>query len=320
MAGPGATTDQSPKISGREECSTRRRLSVSKISPLPKWRTFQMQESLTNLDGTDLRQVGGTRSKLNRDLAVSHGDRESLVDGSERSPRRGNDVKVGQHRRAVDRHIEDASAGGGKVELGELQSDIIAAVRDGKLIGEVTVALRLVELGVGRVRNVAGRASGVPTNKAGIRAPDLRKSVRISRTAGMYEDRAERRNERDGSAGSLRGVCYAGSSDVHCLRCGDGRRCGVETGCRSRSDKRSDLRTVGPSDTKVGSTRNRCCKLLTLRGKQRRASRAGLDADAGIHLDLDRANLRQVRRSCGELDFDRTASYRYREGSINRGE
>src|SRR5260370_21713808 len=148
-----------------------------------------MQESLTNLDGADLRQVRGTRSKLNRDLAVSHGDRESLVDGRERSPRRGNDVKVGQHRGAVDRHIEDAFAGGGPVELSELQSDIIAAVRDTKLIGEVTVALRLVELGIGRVSNVAGCASRVPTNKAGIRAPGLRKSVRISRTAGRSEER-----------------------------------------------------------------------------------------------------------------------------------
>ncbi len=60
--------------------------------------------------------------------------------------------------------------------------------------------------------------------------------------------------------------------------------------------------------------------MLTLRGKQRRASRADLDADAGIHLDLDGANLRQIRRSRGELDRNRTASYRYREGFINRGE
>src|SRR5258708_19368633 len=103
-----------------------------------------MQESLKNRDGADLRQVRGTRSKLNRDLAVSHGDRESLVDGRERSARSGNDVKVGQHRGAVDRHIEDASAGGGKVELGELQSDIIAAVLADKLIVEVTIALRLL--------------------------------------------------------------------------------------------------------------------------------------------------------------------------------
>src|SRR5258708_16286040 len=100
-----------------------------------------MQESLTNLDGADLRQVRGTRSKLNRDLAVSHGDRESLVDGRERSARSGNDVKVGQHRGAVDRHIEDASAGAGKEELVEFQSALIAAFRSRTLLSEVPFSL-----------------------------------------------------------------------------------------------------------------------------------------------------------------------------------
>ncbi len=108
-----------------------------------------------------------------------------------------------------------------EIEFRKLQDHVVAAIGNGKLIREIAPALRLVELGIGRVRNVARCASGVPTNKASIRAPDLCKSVRISRTAGMYEDRAERRNERDGSAGSLRGVCHAASSDEHCLRCGD---------------------------------------------------------------------------------------------------
>ena len=149
-----------------------------------------------NLDGADLRQVDGARSKLNGYTIIDYRDRESLVDSGERSSGRGNNIKVGQDR------------------------------------------------------------------------------VRISRTAGMHEYRAERRKERDGSAGSLRGVCRAGCGDVHRLACGDGRRCGVETGCRSRCDKRSDLRAVGPGDAKVGRARNRCCKLLTLRGKRRSASRA----------------------------------------------
>jgi len=96
-----------------------------------------------NLDGADLRQVDGARSKLNGYTIIDYRDRESLVDSGERSSGRGNNIKVGQDR------------------------------------------------------------------------------VRISRTAGMYEDRAERGNERYRSAGSLRRVCHAGSGDVHCLRCGD---------------------------------------------------------------------------------------------------
>src|SRR5258706_15311264 len=132
-----------------------------------------------------------------------------------------------------------------------LKSKLWAAVRKDSWIGDVAAACGQMALGVGVFQMFAGGAGVLPATKAGIRAPDLRKSVRISRTAGMYEDRAERRKERDGSAGSLHGVCHAGSSDAYRLRGGDRRRCSVETRCRPGSAKCSDLRAVGPRHAKV---------------------------------------------------------------------
>ena len=99
----------------------------------------------TDLDGADLGQIGRARSELNRDTASGSHRWEGLVDRRERRAYSSDDVKVGQHRSAVDGYIEDAFADRGPVKLGELQSDIIAAVRDGKLIGGVTVTLRLVK-------------------------------------------------------------------------------------------------------------------------------------------------------------------------------
>lgn len=123
----------------------------------------QGEKVLVNLDGADLWQVGRARSELNSDLTIRHGDGESLADSSQRSPSRGNDVKVGQDLRTVDRDIKNAFPRGGPVDLGELQSDSVAAVRDGKLIGELSVALCLVEFGIGRVRDVAGCAESGTT-------------------------------------------------------------------------------------------------------------------------------------------------------------
>src|SRR5260221_3446997 len=96
-----------------------------------------------NHDGTDLWQVGQARSELNSDLTIRHGDGKSLVDGSQRSPSRGNDVKVGQDLRTVDRDIKDALSRLGPIGFRKFKDDVVAAIGDGERIREIAIPFRL---------------------------------------------------------------------------------------------------------------------------------------------------------------------------------
>jgi len=95
------------------------------------------------------------------------------------------------HRGAVDRHIEDAFPGRSPIDLGEFQSDIVGAVRDSKLISEVTVALRLVERWIRSTRDGMRRRRRAATCKILIGAPNLCQAICIGSPTRVDKDRRE---------------------------------------------------------------------------------------------------------------------------------